>query len=120
LIEPTAVIVAVIAAIPAIIAAVAVIRTHREIRTRNGRTTGRTIDDAAQTLEIIQAQQHTNAKEIIEVGTKLGRIEETVDRIDGRVDRVDTKLDRHLVEVGESAGTLATWVRRKMDEEKEA
>jgi len=114
----TAILVAlIVAAVPATIAAVSSIRAHRDIRTRNGKTAGETIDDTAKTLEIVQAQQHTNTKDIIGVHETLGRVETKVDRIDGRVDRVDTKLDKHLTDVGEGSGKLAAWVRKKMAEE---
>ncbi len=116
MIDLTAVIVAAIAGVPATVAAIMAVRNRRELRTRNGRTTGQTIDDTAQTTEIIQAQQHTNARDILGLHEGLGRIEEKVDRINGRVDRVDRKLDQHLTDVGEGSGKLADWVRKQMEE----
>jgi len=115
----TAVSIALIAGVPATIAAIAAVRgrregkaTHAEVATNDGKTSGETLHGIAQTVEVIQTDQHG-------VNTKLGRIEEKVDRIDGRVDRVDTKLERHLAEVGEGSGPMADWVRKQMNEDAE-
>ena len=114
----TAIIVAVVlAGLPATIAAVVSIRARREIRTGNGKSVGETVQTTAQTVEVVQAQQHAVVGEFEQVHGRLGRIEEKVDRIDGRVDRVDTKLDKHLTDVGEGSGKLAAWVRKKMEED---
>jgi peptidoglycan hydrolase CwlO-like protein len=107
----------IVAAVPATIGAVSSIRARRDSRPRNGKTLGETIHDSAQTVEIVQAQQHAIVGEFEQVHGRLGRIEEKVDRVDGRVDRVDTKLDKHLTDVGEGSGKLADWARRKMQEE---
>jgi len=93
-VDITAVSITVIAVVPATIAAVAAVRNQREIRTRNGLTTGQTID---------------------KLNDGLDRVEEKMDRIDGRVDRVDRKLDQHLTDVGEGSGRMAAWVRKQMD-----
>ena len=114
----TAILVAlIITAVPATIAAVSSIRQRRDIRTRNGKTVGEVVDDSANTLEVIQAQQHQNTKDISGVHDTLERVEGKVDRINGRVDRVDRNLDKHLDEVGDGIGKLSAWVRKKMAEE---
>jgi peptidoglycan hydrolase CwlO-like protein len=112
-----AIIVALTVAIPATIAAIASVRARRDLRTKNAGTTGELIEDSAKTIEVVQAQQHTNAKELVDVHEKVDRIESKVDRINGRVDRVDRQLDKHLSEVGEGSGKLADWIRQKMAEE---
>lgn len=80
------------------IAAVSAVRNRRDMRTSNGRSTGQTIEETAQTTEVIQAQQHGVAREFEQVHGRLGRIEEKVDRIDGRVDRLDTRVEKHLTD----------------------
>jgi peptidoglycan hydrolase CwlO-like protein len=113
-----AIVIAVLAAaIPGSIAAVSSIKARRDVRTRNGKTAGETIHDAAQTLEVIQTQQHTNTRDIAGLQGSVDRVEEKIDRINGRTDRVDSKLDRHLTEVGEGVGKMTEWARRKMEEE---
>jgi len=97
----TAIVVAfVTVAIPSTVAAVVSIRNRRDIKTGNGKSAGQTIGATAQTVEVVQAQQHAIVGEFEQVHSRLGRIEEKVDRLDGRVDRVDTRLEKHLTEGG--------------------
>lgn len=45
----------------------------KKLDTGNGRKLGQTVHDMEQTLEIAQAQAHTNAKELIGLHEKLDR-----------------------------------------------
>lgn len=134
MIDSTAVIVAAVAGLPATIAAIAAIRsrreskaTRKEVSTENGMTSGQTMDHIGQTLEVVQAQGHTNAKEILGVHEKVDRIEQKVDRIDGRVERVDAKTDRfgeqladHVEEMKVRVMEHDAMVQRLKKEEEEA
>jgi len=106
MIDMTAILIAVVAGVPATIAAIATIRARREARPSGAKTAGETLRSSAQTLEVIQAQQHTNVGEILDLHETVSRVEEKVDRINGHVDRldaktgrIDEKLDDHIEEM---------------------
>ena len=101
------------------------------VDTGNGKNLGNTVRDIAQTTELLQAQGHTNAGDINEVGQgisrldeKLDRVHEKVDRIDGRVDRVEQKagriedkLDGHITEMASRVLEHDEMVRKQREED---
>ena len=77
--------------------------------TQNGRALGETVHDIAQTVELVQAQGHTNTGELLALHHKADRGIELATAVKQR-------LDEHIDQVGPDVGALASWVRQQMDE----
>lgn len=80
---------------------------NEAVQTGNGKDIGSTVRDIAQTLEIVQAQAHSNARDVIGIHERLGRLdakldrhEDKIDRLNGRVEQVEQNT-RHLWRVEE-------------------
>lgn len=90
-VDVTAIVVALIAAVPGLVAAWVTLRLSGRVRTGNGRSPGETIGDIAATVEITQAQVHSNTREFDNVHRRLGRIED-------KIDQVEVSLEHHLAQ----------------------